>query len=116
MKSINNLPYLIFLWWVFMFFLTDTDFYRNNFHVINFIDLPFIAFSLSHFIFHNKKYKLKKAIFVYCIVLVLILQNCYNYIDENTYYAIYSTILILTIYAKIIITDGYPKRDTTYQT
>ena len=111
MKCIYNLPYLIFLWWVFIFFLTNTDFYINNFHIINLIDIPFIIFSLVHFAFHSKNYTQKKAIFVYCILSVLILQVIYNYIDQITYYAIYSTILITTIYASINIKHGYAKRN-----
>jgi hypothetical protein len=106
MRLILNLPYFIFLWWVFIFFLVDTEFYSNNFEIINLVDIPFIVFSLSHFTFNMQKYSIKKVIFVICIVCVLILQLLYKYISNDSYYFIYSTLILLTFYVQIFITNG----------
>lgn len=106
MRLILNLPYFIFLWWVFIFFLVDTEFYLNNFEIINLVDIPFIIFSITHFTFNIQKYSIKKVIFVICIISVLSLQLLYKHISNDMYYFIYSTLILLTIYAQIFITDG----------
>ena len=113
MKYITNLPYCIFLWWVFTFFIVNTEFYYDNFKLLSIIDLPFIIFSLAHFTFHSSKYLIKKVIFVICILCILSLQLFYKFLDENTYYFLYSTILLTTFYAQLFINGS--KRIITNQ-
>lgn len=114
MRNITNLPYFIFLWWVFSFFIVDTDFYVNNFKILSLIDVPFIVFSLVHFTFHSIRYSIKKVIFVICILFLLVLQLFYRFLNENTYYFLYSTILLTTFYAQLFINGS--KRIITNQT
>lgn len=114
MKNITNLPYFIYLWWVLSFFMVDTEFYRNNFNIFSLIDIPFIVFSLAHFTFHIIKYSIKKVIFVICILFVLTLQLFYQFLEETTYYFLYSTILLTTFYAQLFINGT--KRNFANQT
>lgn len=94
-KSLSNLPIIIVInWMICAFFLTKNEFYIHNFELLDKIDTFIVYFSLMHFMFFNKWYSFCKKTFCSTIILCIILNFCYNYINADLYFYLYLALIL----------------------
>ena len=101
-KKISFLPILIVWYWLFCaVFLSKTEFYSDNFEVLDKIDTLTVMVSVLHFIFFNQYYNAFKLNYLKCIYFIILINFMYFYIDEKTYYLIYYLVTSTFIIAPI---------------
>jgi len=100
-----NLPIVIICYWFLCIFLTTTVFYSNNYELLNKIDSIIVFISITHFAFHNAKYKIQQA-YPFIGMLSIILLQWYSYkvdLNWNVYMALFVVLLLVIFY--FIYTD-----------
>ena len=105
-RVISTLPIVIVYWWGLLLLIVRSDFYYNNYILIDNIDTFIVGFSLLHLLLFSKYYNDYKKKFVLCMLTILQIQLLNVYLNEKTYYILY-TIAIIT---PILCTNFYTKK------
>ena len=97
-KIISNLSKLIVFNWAFCYlFLLSNKFYIDNFVVLNIIDTILVSITLIHFFINHQLYKKSTKDFILCIFLIIQLTFLQQFINQEIYYYLYISILLITI-------------------
>jgi len=97
-KSISNLPIIIVIWWLICALLfTKSEFYYDHFELLDKIDTYVVYFSLMHFMFFIGKYSTDKKIFASAIFLSIILRLVSDFLNEEVYYFLYYSIVLMPL-------------------
>jgi hypothetical protein len=114
-KWLTNLPQAIVLWLGFLLLIYHSDFYYNNYVLINKIDTFVVGLSILHFLIFSKHYKPEKIAYIVCIFVLLLLELYYDFLGENLYYKIYITTISTTLFFTYVsgIRKTYKNRRTS---
>lgn len=97
-KIIIKLPIFTVWYWLFCaIFLVDTDFYINNFKVLDSLDTICVYLMGAHFLFFRRKYTRCPKLYLQCIYIIVLLNFIYEYLNQNTYYILYYAITLTYI-------------------
>ena len=97
-KSISNLPITIVIQWLICaLFFTKSEFYYDNFELLDKIDTYVVYFSLMHFMFFFGKYSTDKKIFASAVILSVILRFVSDFLNEEIYYFLYYSIVLMPL-------------------
>jgi hypothetical protein len=101
-KIISKLPVLIVWYWLFCaIFLVDTDFYKQNFKLLDVIDSVIVILTGLHFLFFRKNYTVCAKVYFQCVYVIIILNFCYFYLNEYLYYFFYYSIILTYIFVAL---------------
>ena len=99
---ISNLPVFIIYWWLGMLIISHTNFYYKYYTLIDKIDTYVIIFLLMHLLFFSKFYSNKKIIFVITILIILQIQLINIYVNNTTYFLMYTIAILSPIICSIL--------------
>lgn len=77
-----------------VFFLVKTEFYKNNFEIIDIIDTFLVGACGTHFLFFHFLYTKIPKIYLSCIYSLVILNFLYIYLTDGIYYFVYYSLIL----------------------
>lgn len=92
------MPICIVWCWLFcVLFFVKTEFYVNNFVILDTIDTVLVGFCGSHFVFFHFLYTRISKIYLSCIYSIIILNFLYIYLTDEFYYFMYYSVILTYI-------------------
>jgi len=95
-KSLSNLPIIIVInWAICALFFTHSEFYFNNFELLDNLDTIIVYLSLMHFLWMPKIYSKEKKYFIFTIISSIILRISFEKLLTEVYYYLYFSIILM---------------------
>lgn len=96
-KLTSNLPIIIVIdWLICALFFTHSEFYNNNFEVLDKIDTVITYFCLMHFFVYPNYYNNEKRLFILTIFIIITLNFFYLEIEPTgLYYFLYFASILM---------------------
>jgi hypothetical protein len=93
-----NLSIVLYFYLILCLLIKDTEFFYNNYKLMNYLDTPFFVFMAYHFVKHYSKYSKFAQNCAWCMLSVLLIkvQEISGFLSNEVYYNLFWILIVLT--------------------